>query len=131
MSGYAPLIIFSIMMAGAITWMVVASRRGSRLWRPKNPRSVALIKIALWSGLMTWAVFTLATGIVVARAAAILLPQWIGISLTSQIWTWVVPIWIVFTTLMLIWAVINFANKRLRRGMVEEWDAGEKKLKTK
>lgn len=85
------------------------------IWRPKNPKSVALIKLTLWAALVTWIVFTLAFGVVMARLAAASLPGLIGTDTWAQVWTWVVPIWIVFTTLMLIWAVANFANKKLRK----------------
>ena len=85
------------------------------IWRPKNPRAVALIKLVLWAGLVTWIVFTLAFGIVMARLAAVSLPPLIGTGAWAQVWTWVIPIWIVFTTLMLIWAVARFANKKLRK----------------
>jgi len=91
-----------------------------RIWRPKNPRSVALIKLVLWAGLAVWMIFTLAFGIVMARLAAVTLPNVIGVSSWAQVWIWVVPIWIIFTTLMLIWAVARFSVKRLRKkGRVE------------
>lgn len=91
-----------------------------KIWRPKDPRAVTLIKLTLWAGLVTWMVFTLATGIAMARLAAVSLPQLIGTSTYGQIWTWVVPIWIIFTTLMLIWAVARYAVKKLKPKKVEE-----------
>jgi len=91
-----------------------------KIWRPKDPRAVSLIKLTLWAGLVTWTVFTLATGIAMARLAAVKLPQLVGVGTYGQIWTWVVPIWIIFTTLMLIWAVARFANKKLRKKEIEE-----------
>jgi len=86
-----------------------------RIWRPRNPRSVALIKLVLWAGLAVWMIFTLAFGIVMAKLAAVTIPNVIGVSSWSQVWIWVVPIWVIFTTLMLIWAVARFAVKRLRK----------------
>lgn len=85
-----------------------------KVWRPKDPRAVNLIKLTLWAGLVTWMVFTVAFGISVARVAAVMLPQLIGTGTYGIVWTWVVPIWIIFTTLMLIWAVARFAVRRLR-----------------
>jgi len=85
-----------------------------KVWRPKDPRAVNLIKLTLWAGLFTWMVFTLTLGISMARLAAVLLPQYIGTSASTQVWCWVVPIWIIFTTLMLIWAVARFAARKLR-----------------
>lgn len=84
------------------------------MWRPKDPKAVALIKLTCWAGLVTWMIFTLALGITMARLAAVSLPPIIGTGIRGQIWTWVVPIWIIFTTFMLIWAVARFANKKLR-----------------
>lgn len=78
-----------------------------------SPRDVTIIKLALWAGLVTWMVFTLVLGIVIANQAAVQLPLVVGTSAWGQILTWVTPIWIVFTTLMLIWAVARFANKKL------------------
>jgi len=85
------------------------------MWRPKNPKAVVLVKLTLWAGLVTWMVFTLAFGIVMARLAAVSLPPFVGTDFWGQVWTWVVPIWIVFTTLLLIWAVARYANKKLRK----------------
>jgi heme/copper-type cytochrome/quinol oxidase subunit 2 len=97
-----------------------------RVWRPKDPRAVNLIKLTLWAGLVTWIVFNTTAGIVFARLAAILLPKWIGVGTYGQIWTWIVPIWIVFVALMLDWAVARFAVKRLRpKKQVEEEEEEE------
>jgi hypothetical protein len=86
-----------------------------KIWRPKDPKAVALIKIVLWAGLTVWIIFTLAFGIVMAKLAAVSLPSIIGTGTWAQVWTWVIPIWIIFTTLLLIWAVARFANKKLRK----------------
>lgn len=91
-----------------------------KIWRPKDPRAVSLIKLTLWAGLFTWMVFTLATGIVMARLASLSLPPIVGTDLSGQILIWVIPIWIVFTTFMLIWAVVRFANRKLRVKREEE-----------
>ena len=89
------------------------------MWRPKDPKAVTLIKLTLWSGLFTWMVFTLATGVAIANLAAQVLPQHVGVGTMGQAWTWIVPIWIIFTTLMLIWAVARFSYNRLRRKDVQ------------
>ena len=85
------------------------------MWRPKDPKAIALIKLTLWSGLVTWMLFTIAAGIALARLSSVLLPQYLGTGLGGTIWTWVVGIWIIFVSLMLVWAVIRFANKFLRK----------------
>ena len=93
-----------------------------KVWRPKDPRAVSLIKLTLWAGLFTWMVFTTVLGISMARLAATVLPQYVGTDVYGQVWTWVVPIWIIFTTLMLVWAVARFAVKKLRPRRLEEED---------
>ena len=101
-----------------------------KIWRPKDPRAVALIKICLWAGLATWMVFTFAGSMAVARWAAVGLPGWLTTLGSSPIWikilTWVIPIWIVFTILMLIWAVARFAVRKLSpRKPIEEREDSE------
>ncbi len=86
-----------------------------RMWRPKDPRAITIIRLTCWAGVLTWVVFTLAFGIVLSRVAVLEIPKYIGITMWGQVWTWVVPIWVVFTTLMLIWAMVRFVNKRLSR----------------
>jgi len=66
-------------------------------------------------------VFTLALGVVYARQFALYLPMIMTEdTLIRSVLSWVGPIWIVFTTLMLIWAVARFANKYLGRGIKVE-----------
>lgn len=81
-----------------------------RIWRPKDKKAVATIKLTLWAALLTWAVFTVGFGVVSARMAVRVLSD----LEFMEIWLWIVPIWIIFTSLMLVWAVLNFANKKLR-----------------
>ncbi len=84
------------------------------IWRPTNNRAIALIKLTLWAGLLTWMVFFLAFGVTMAQRFGVAGPQLFGTGTWGQILTWVAPIWTVFTTLMLIWVVTRFANRRLR-----------------
>ncbi|KKL62529.1 hypothetical protein LCGC14_2184270 [marine sediment metagenome] len=86
-----------------------------KLWIPKDPRSRAIIKVTLWSALLTWMVFLLVYAIVGAQRARLVSVELFGTSTWGQILAWVLPVWIVFTTLMLIWAVARFANKRLKK----------------
>jgi len=127
MKAYLPEIIFSIIMAGAIVLLVVVSRKRGKIWKPKDTRAIAIIKITCWAGLVTWMIFTLATSVVLARGAPVYILQLLGDTLNARILSWVIPVWIIFTTLMLIWAVVRFANNRLRRGVPQE----EKTLKIK
>jgi len=83
-----------------------------KIWRPKDRRAVVIIRLVLWSALLTWMVFTLGFSIAASQAARYVLVE----LEVGGVWIWVVPIWIVFTTLMLIWAVARFAVRRLRNG---------------
>lgn len=86
-----------------------------KVWHPKDQRSVAIIKLTLWSGLLVWSIFTAALGILFARQFAILTPEYLSADFWGNFLShWLGPTWIVFTTLMVIWAVLRFAYKRLR-----------------
>ena len=89
--------------------------REVKMWRLKNPKAITLVKLTLWAGLAVWMVFLLAYGVVAAQRLGLAGPQLFGTSTLGQVLTWVVPIWVVFTTLMLIWAVARFANRKLGR----------------
>lgn len=94
-----------------------------KLWRPKDPKAIIVIKLTLWAGLLTWMVCTIILAILLARQVAIGIEP----TLSQDPWDrfvghWLMPIWVVFTTLMLVWAVARFANKRLR-GHGKELDA--------
>jgi len=91
-----------------------------KIWRPKDPRAVSLIKLTLWAGLVTWMVFTLVMGIAMAKLGAIEIAKLLGSSAYGEVWIWIVPIWVIFTTLMLIWAVASFALKKLRPKKLQE-----------
>jgi len=91
-----------------------------KIWRPKDPKAIALIKLTLWAGLVTWCIFTVVAGIAFSRLTSILLPQVLGLGTWGTVWTWIVGIWIIFVSLMLIWAVMRFANKKLRSKKEDE-----------
>ena len=85
------------------------------MWRPKNPKSVSIIKLALWSGLVVWMVFFFVFGLVGAQELARGGPFLFGTSTWGQILTWVTPIWVVFTSLLLIVYIARFASRKLGR----------------
>jgi len=84
------------------------------MWRPKNPKDRAVIKLGLWSGLIVWSVFAIALGAVGAQRMAHGGPNIFGTSTWGQVLTFVVPIWIVFTTLLLVYYILKFAGRRLK-----------------
>jgi len=83
------------------------------MWKPKDPKAIVLIKLVCWAGVLTWMAFMLVAGLAMARLAAVTLPSFVGNLPAGGIWVWVVPIWIVFTTLLLVLAVARYVNKKL------------------
>lgn len=87
-----------------------------KLWRPKDPKALAVIRLTLWSGILAWVVFTVALGILYARQFALLTEKLFAENGWNYfIGHWIGPVWIIFTVLLLAWAVIRFANRRLRK----------------
>ncbi len=83
------------------------------MWRPKNFKVRTVIKAGLWSGLVTWMVCTLIFSVLLAIRFYHLGPSLFGYGLRGEILGhWVGPAWIVFTTLMLVWAAARFTNRK-------------------
>jgi len=117
MPDYPNEVVFFITMGLAVVWLAVAIKRGGRLWRPKDPKSIVVIKITLWAGLLTWMIFSLSTSILMARLASVEILRLVP-GTKGTVYSWVVPIWIIFTTLMLIWATSRYAVRKLRGKVV-------------
>ena len=98
------------------------------MWKPKGKRAQAAIKLGVWSGLLTWMVFFVGFGIVLASKAGRFLavnPDFFwgfGNETFKLVLGWVVPIWIVFTSLMLVVVVARWVNRMLKKE--EEVDEG-------
>ena len=90
------------------------------MWKPKNPKAIALIKLVCWAGILTWMAFTLTAGLVMARLAAVTLPPFLESNPIGGILSWVIPIWIIFTSLLLVLAVARYVNKKLGKKKEEE-----------
>lgn len=86
-----------------------------KIWRPKDPRAVALIKLTIWAGLVTWMVFFFAYAVIGAQRFGVMGPYLFGTGTWGQVLTWIAPIWIVFTALLVIVFMTRFVNRRLRR----------------
>ena len=83
------------------------------MWHPKSPKARTVIKIGLWSGLVTWMGCTLIFSTLLAIRFYRLGPELFGGGLRGDILGhWVGPVWIVFTTVMLVWAVARFTVRR-------------------
>lgn len=89
-----------------------------------SPRDVGIVKLVMWAALLTWMVFFFAFGVVLAPKLAN--PDWysgFGSELFAGILAWVAPIWVVFTSLMVIVYVARFAYKKL--GVKKEETGGQ------
>ena len=84
------------------------------MWKPKDPKAISLVKLGLWAAILTWMVFALSFSIIAAQRLALAAPRLFGVGVQGQVLAYVAPIWVVFTTLMLIWAMARFANRKLR-----------------
>jgi len=85
-----------------------------------TPRQVSLFKLAVWTTLFVWIVFFSAFSIVVAGVLAGLAPQVFGVSIWGQVMSWVLPVWYIFTTFLIIVIIARYANAKLRsEGMKE------------
>lgn len=85
------------------------------MWKLKNPKSITVIKLTVWSGLVVWMLFLFAYAIVGAQRLGRAGPELFGTGTLGQVLTWVAPIWVVFTTLLLIVYIARFASRRLGR----------------
>jgi hypothetical protein len=84
------------------------------MWRPRNRKSRIIIKLALWSGLLVWMIFYIAYGVVLGSILAD--PNFCSGSesnLFAKVLCQVAPIWVVFTTLLVVVVVANFATKKI------------------
>lgn len=81
-----------------------------------SPKQVVYFKLATWTMLLTWMLFFFIFSIIMAQRAAYIVPAEIW---GSETWAsalhWILPIWIVFTSMLIIYFTARYANKKLRR----------------
>ncbi len=80
-----------------------------------DKRGLTILRLCLWSGLLVWMIFFLAYGIIAAKRLSIWGPTIFGLSFWGQALTWVTPIWVVFTVLLVLVNIAKFTNKKLGR----------------
>jgi len=78
-----------------------------------SPREVVLFRLAIWTCLVVWMVLFFAFSIVMAGYFAGLGPDLFGEGFGGQVMTWVLPVWTVFTSMLIIVFMARFANKKL------------------
>lgn len=78
-----------------------------------SERDKTLFKLVLWSMLVVWMVFFFTYSMVIAKIFATIAPGIYGVGLWGQIMTWVGPVWVIFTSLLIIIGMAKYATKRL------------------
>jgi ABC-type multidrug transport system permease subunit len=79
-----------------------------------DKRGKAVIRLALWSGLMVWLIMYLALAVIMSRAFA-------GVILTygngpwKHVFYYLGPGCVIFTALLTVIIIARWANRRLRR----------------
>jgi len=85
------------------------------MWKPGSLKARSVIRVSIWSGLVTWMICTLIFSVLLAIRFYALGPDLFGGGIRGEILGhWVGPIWVVFTTLMLSWALARFTVRRFR-----------------
>lgn len=78
-----------------------------------STRDKAYIKLALWSALLVWMAFLVAfaiTGAIVLGSHS----QDIWSGTMGDIMHYLLPIWFIYTLLLVIWMIARWATKRLK-----------------
>lgn len=79
-----------------------------------SPKQEAYFKIAVWTCLMVWMLFFFVFSVATAQYFASLAPTLFGPHTWGLIMTWILPIWVVFTALLIIVLIARYANRKLR-----------------
>ncbi len=78
-------------------------------------KGVTLVKLVLWSGLVTWMVSYLAMGIAVAKWFGNNGPFLFGTGIQGIAFSFLTPIWIIFTILLTDVLVARYAYRKMRK----------------
>ncbi|KKL97494.1 hypothetical protein LCGC14_1833870 [marine sediment metagenome] len=78
-----------------------------------SKRDVALFKLVLWCVLIVWAAFFVIYSTAIARIAKAQAVTWWGGSWGSFL-EWTLPIFIVFTALLIVYGILRWAKRKLR-----------------
>jgi type VI protein secretion system component VasK len=80
-----------------------------------SPKSIAVVKLAVWSALLVWMAMILVFAIV---GAMVLTDRskdvWDGAA--GNIMSWFLPIWFIYTILFVILLVIRWSSRKLKGG---------------
>jgi len=84
-----------------------------RLRNKLSEKDKALFKLVVWAALVVWMVFFFTYSIIVARKFAAIAPYTYGLDTWGQVLAWVGPVWVVFTSLLIIVGIARYASKKL------------------
>jgi len=86
-------------------------------------RGARVVKLCLWAGILTWMVFWLAYGIIMAKQISVMVAlygAWKGP--IGDALVYVAPIWVIFTVLLTDVLVARWVYRKLREPREEEED---------
>ena len=78
-----------------------------------SPKEVGLFKLAVWTCLVTWLVFFLINSLIVAHIARESAVIWYPGVWGHVIMKWALPVWIVFTCLLIIVGIARYSKRKL------------------
>jgi len=77
-----------------------------------TPKEITYFKLAVWVCLIVWMVFFLINALILASLAGEMATTWYSGNL-GGIMRWILPVWIVFTCLLIITLISRWAKRRL------------------
>ena len=76
-------------------------------------KQTAVFKLVLWSCLLVWMVFFLSLSMVIAQRAAVWGPEWFGTQTMGQVLTFIFPVWVMFTSLLIVVGIMRWVSRKL------------------
>lgn len=89
-----------------------------------STKDVAILRLSLWAALVAWMVFFVGYGVVLVHnfitgKGMELLHKWFEYSTWGHVVSWIIPVWVIFTALLVCVYVARFVNRRFRRPKLE------------
>ncbi len=78
-----------------------------------SDKDKTLFKLVVWACLIVWMVFFFSLSLVKAKTIGVWWALQFGNSQWGQVMAFIVPVWVVFTTLLFILFVARYARKKL------------------
>jgi len=76
-------------------------------------KEIGLLKLAVWVCLVVWMVFFLVNSLILAHMAGAAVVLWYPGIWGQIVMKWVLPVWIIFTSLLIITGIARWARKKL------------------